>query len=82
MERGLTQHLESIPTPRLGRTIDTNASSLHENRFYRRSDVLVLDEEDSELRCGDVLSSEATNRRTQEERKAGEVVCNQPFPLV
>ena len=74
MERGLTQNLESVPTPHLALTIDTVAASLRESRLHRTSEVLVIDNSQrfEALRCGDVsdLDSELedVSRRTGEER--------------
>ena len=52
MERGLTQHLESLPTPYLALMINTMAVSLRESRLHWTSDVPV--EQLEGLRCGDV----------------------------
>ncbi|KAI1795718.1 hypothetical protein LXA43DRAFT_1080150 [Ganoderma leucocontextum] len=67
MERGLTQHLESLPTPNLALTVNSTATIPHENRLYRGPEVLVIDGQ--ELRRGDILESEDASRRTSEERK-------------
>ena len=81
MERGLTQHLESIPTPRLGRTINTNATSLHESRlYYPRSEALIA-VDGADLRYEDVSDFEATSRPTGEEQKVEGIVCDLSFQV-
>ena len=83
MERGLTQHLESLPTPCIARTINTMATSLHESRLHRRSEVLVIGEQHQELMRGDVSEeseSEDALECTSESRKGEGIIYDQSPP--
>ena len=71
MERGISQHLESMPTPDLALTVNTIATGLHENHSRRRSEVLVFD--GPGLGCGDGLELDAA-RGMSKERKAAATV--------
>nr|VWO96162.1 Ketoreductase CTB6 (EC (Cercosporin toxin biosynthesis cluster protein 6) [Ganoderma boninense] len=69
IERGLTQHLESLPTLNLALTVDTLATSLCASRVDRRLEVPV--KEDAEVRPltgRDIFEGDAPSRRTSEEQ--------------
>ncbi|PIL32081.1 hypothetical protein GSI_06786 [Ganoderma sinense ZZ0214-1] len=72
MEHGLTQHLESLPTPNLALTVDTIATSLRESRVHGRLEVPVKDTKEARslTGAGDVLEGEASRRRLSEEEMA------------
>ena len=72
MERGLTQHLKSFPTPHIAPTVRTVATRLHESRSQGRPDVLpaAISERPEEHGCGEGLEHGCnTSRRTSEEWK-------------
>ncbi|KAM5535325.1 hypothetical protein V8D89_011010, partial [Ganoderma adspersum] len=78
MERAISQHLESIPTPHLANTADTETTSLDEGpSSRRRSGVLVFDGQEAGLEGG----SEDWRNHTSEERKAEGIVHTGSFPL-
>ena len=76
MERGLTQHLESLPTPCIAHTINPIATSLRESRLHRRSEISP-----QRMECGDVSDEsepENTSRGVSlEESKVRETVYTQ-----
>ena len=66
MDRGLSRHLESIPTPHLAMTVNTITISPHESHNYQTMEVSVIDRQ--EWGCGRDL--EDAMRPTGEEWKA------------
>ncbi|KAI1791468.1 hypothetical protein LXA43DRAFT_430451 [Ganoderma leucocontextum] len=69
IEKGLSQHLESLPTPHIAVTVNTIMTS--ERTPHRMSEVLVIDSDGQGLGFGDgVEDSDASTRRTSNEWKA------------
>ena len=50
LANGLSQHLESLPTPHFTVTLNTITPNSRENGMYGRAEVLVIDGEG--LECG------------------------------
>lgn len=71
--------LESLPTV-LDLTVNTMATSLHQSRVHRRSEVPVVNEQDlGSLRCREVPQSKDENRHTSK-RKVEGIAFSQPPP--
>ena len=67
MERGLTQHLESLPTPHIALTVDAMETSLRESHVHARLEVPVKDDDEVRSLTGrDALQLEAASRRNSE----------------
>ena len=66
MERGISQHLESIPTLRFAIPMSTITASIHTSHSHPRSEVLAL--EGQELGSGGDL--EDARRYTRKESRA------------
>ena len=64
---GISQHLESIPTPHLTIAVNTTTTSLNESRTRRRSEILLIGR--AELVCGGALELDE-RRGTSEEWKS------------
>ena len=73
MEHGLTQHLESLPSPRLSLTVSTRTGKSHESRTHGGSDVLpavnVIGEQLEGCGCGGGSELEGVSKQASEERK-------------
>ncbi|KAI1781837.1 hypothetical protein LXA43DRAFT_597966, partial [Ganoderma leucocontextum] len=70
MEKGLSQHLESLPTPHIAVTVNTVMTS--ERTPHRMSEVLVIDSDRHGAGCGDGVEDAST--RTSKEWKADPLV--------
>ena len=68
LANGLSQHLESLPTPHLAVTLNTISPNSRENGMYGRAEVLVIDGEG--LGCGGRLEEPGKCTDDDSERKA------------
>ena len=75
MERGISQHLESVPTPHLAITVSAVATSVRESQAHGRSEVIVIGQ-----REGDSFDLEDEGRGTDKEWKSEEITDSGQLP--